>query len=207
MSKVRTTHHHGHTASAPSHNVDTEHHETLNPSPQKHQGASPQRQTPGRDATPQPDKLVVHGVIPALQRVIDVPLVGCATLADLITAAISIDTRLAGCKVAFRGKFLTTPEKSLHSLGIRDGDSVHLATGMFTDVQVLNLFRIEEEFERAKELAARPNLTEIERQGLYEELMRVLFRTDELQDLEGDMRTKRKDLVKRITALQDSIKK
>jgi hypothetical protein len=39
--------------------------------------------------------------------------------------------------------------------------------------------------------------------GLYEQLMRSLFRTDNLTDMEDEWRAKRKQLVKDITALQD----
>lgn len=201
-SKIRATHHHpSPTAAQPSHpsSVDTGAHPA---------GSSPPKTSPQRSATPQPEKIVVKGVIPALQSVIDIPLVGSATLADLVTAALSMDTRLAGCKIAFRGKFIVGPmDKTLHSFGIRDGDSIHLATGPFCDVNVLSLFRIEEDLTRISGIIdGTPSLSEQERKGLYEELMRVLFRTDDLQEVEGELRMKRKEMVKRITSLQDRLK-
>lgn len=203
-SKIRSTHHHQNAAQSPQ-NVG-EHSRSTVPGPQSAQQSPTSAGTPQRSATPQPEKLVVTGIVPALNKAIEINLFGHATVADLLTAAVSIDTRLVGCKLAFRGKFVTgATDRALHSLGIRDGDSVHLTTGAFCDINVLSLYRIEEDLHRITGQMEKA-LSEQERKALYEELMRVLFRTDDLQELEGDLRARRKELVKRITAMQDHLK-
>lgn len=207
-SKIRSTHHHGHPQTTKASQVDTEHSQRQQQQQAKQpQSPSPQHQRPvSPAASAAGTPLIVRGVVPALSKSIDIQLHSDATLADLMTAAIAIDSRLIGCKVVFRGKILSGPSNLLHSLGIRNGDAVHLATGQYTDINILNLFRIREDYERIRDLVRSDDTTEHQKKLHYEELMRVLFRTDELQDLEGDWRVVRKELVKNITALQDEIK-
>jgi hypothetical protein len=202
QSKIRSTHHHG--AQSPQQSSSPSHPSASGRS--SHQESPTSASTPQRSTTPQPEKMVITGIIPAMNKAITLNLFGHATVADLLTAALSIDARLVGCKLAFRGKFISgSTEKTLHTLGIRDGDTVHIATGLFHDINVLSLYRVEEDLLKIKARMEMP-LSELERKALYEELMRVLFRTDDLQELEGELRLRRKDLVKTITAMQDALK-
>lgn len=207
-SKIRSTFHHGSSAQSPQHLGEHSHSSSpSHPTGRTSQQESPtSASTPQRSTTPQPEKMTLTGIIPAMNKAITINLFGHATVADLLTAAISIDARLAGCRLAFRGKFVNVPtDKPLHSLGIREGDSVHLATGAFRDINLLSLYRIEEDLHRIQGQMEK-QLSELERKALYEELMRVLFRTDDLQELEGELRLRRKELVKTITAMQDALK-
>jgi len=70
----------------------------------------------------------------------------------------------------------------------------------------LLLFQIEEEYKCIQQKVERSKSIQ-EKQGFYEQLQRALYKTDnDLQDLDDDLRARRKALVKRITALQDALK-
>ena len=201
------------------HHQPSSHHPHHHQQPQPQQAPTPTKQAPAaseagnatpQSATPQsrsPRGLVLTIVIPLSEKSFEVQLAPEATLDDLLTAAVAEDPTTAGCRVICKGKVLDGREKSLHSSGVRSGNVIYLATGIFTDLQLFKLFQARREFEDIKRLVQEggASLSEQVRKGYYEQLMKVLLITDELMELEGDWRVKRKELVKEITAFQDSM--
>nr|CCC91335.1 conserved hypothetical protein [Trypanosoma congolense IL3000] len=184
-----------------------------------------QRQRHNPTSSPRPPaqgEVALRLMHPALKRVALISLPDASTLEDVLLAAVAKEPRLAGCKVIFRGKLLNDYNAKLSTCGIKacadNVGPVQLnpnADGVFTlyfapnepnGVQKTMLVEIETNLAIVERLIDQPGLTQNQRQGYYEELMRILFQTDGLQDLEDEWRARRKQLVKRVTELQDSLK-
>lgn len=144
--------------------------------------------------------------IPSLQQVVPVHMNGESSVSDLILAvAAAVPALPPDAQVVYRGKLLPkSPNAKLFDLGIRSDARVFIAAGEYSNAERITLLEIEEDA-AVIERAMKTQLTDLQRKGYYEELMRILFRTDGLQSLEGEWRQRRKDAVKRITALQDAL--
>ena len=165
--------------------------------------------SPGRSVTPQKDGPVhLTLVVPSLSKKLTVDLTSQSTLADLITAAIAKEASLLGCKVVAHGRVLSgeSATKTLAALSIFNGETLYIASGTFGNPNHLLLYQIQEEYASVRHQVERATLTDQQKKALYEQLMRALFRTDDLTDLEDEWRAKRKQLVKDITALQDTLR-
>ncbi|SCU68152.1 uncharacterized protein TEOVI_000733800 [Trypanosoma equiperdum] len=159
---------------------------------------------------------------PGLKRNVLLTLPDEATLDDVLLAAVAQEPRLAGCKLVFRGKQLNNLSTKLSSCGIRSGVgtiepvpinpdadgiySLYFSPNEVNGVQKTMLIEIESNIAAMEPMVNQDGLTLNQRQGYYEELMRILFRTDGLNDLEDEWRLRRKQAVKRLTELQDNLK-
>jgi hypothetical protein len=151
-------------------------------------------------------RFTVECHIPSLNRLVHVPMNGESSVADLVLAVVAQVPELGGqAKVVFRGKVLPqTQQAKLFDFGMRADTRVFIASGEYSNPETITLLEIEKDTAEIEE-AMRTNLSDLQRKGYYEELMRILFRTDGLQSLEGEWRQRRRDAVKRITALQDAL--
>lgn len=185
------------------------------PPPQPSSAAPPaDAPQPARGATEAEDehnhrlrvRFTVECHIPSLNRIVQVPVNGESSVADLVLAVVAQVPELGGqAKVVFRGKILPqTQQAKLFDLGMRADTRVFIAAGEFANPETITLLEIEKDTAEIED-AMKANLTDLQRKGFYEELMRILFRTDGLQSLEGEWRQRRKDAVKRITTLQDAL--
>jgi hypothetical protein len=152
--------------------------------------------------TPPPEGLVISCKIPTLNKTVEFPFASDATLADLVTSLISIDQRLIGCKLLHRGHPLGGSLSKLCDLGIHSGDVILVTS---SDPHFITITQLRDEFESVRKSVNGIPLSEKQRKAAYEELMRILFKTDDLVDLEGELRLQRKELVKMITSLQDEL--
>ncbi|EKF25996.1 hypothetical protein MOQ_010331 [Trypanosoma cruzi marinkellei] len=164
-------------------------------------------------------RISVKCMVPALKKSINLELPGDATLGDLLLEVVSQEPRLAGSKVVFRGKLLSGSDAKLNAYGIHadappsslsltnpDASGVYtlfFASGEYSDPQKVMLVEIEADTACIESIIKGGELTIQQRRGYYEELMRILFRTDNLQELEGEWRSRRKDAVMRVTRIQD----
>ncbi len=198
--EIRHTHTHAH----PPHHHSHQQASPPTKSPQRQQ--APVSPTSGAPATPAKDSVVrITAVVPDLQKRLQLDLAHDSTLADLITAAIAKEPSLLGCKVVVQGRVVSGPSKTISSLAIIAGDTVYLASGSFSNPNHLLLYQINDEYLAVKHELESNTVTAQRKKGLYEQLMRALFRTDDLTDLEDEWRARRKQLVKDITALQDCL--
>lgn len=131
---------------------------------------------------------------------------GESSVVDLLLAVVAAAPEVAGvAHVVSHGKTLPqTAHSKLFDLGIRSDAHVFIASGEYSNPEIIVLLEVEEDTARVEQ-ALQEQLTSLQRKGYYEELMRILFRTDSLQSLEGEWRQRRKDAVKRITSLQDTL--
>ncbi|KAF5219031.1 hypothetical protein ECC02_008032 [Trypanosoma cruzi] len=164
-------------------------------------------------------RISVKCMVPALKKCINLELPGDATLGDLLLEVVSQEPRLAGSKVVFRGKLLSGSDAKLNAYGIYadalpsslsltnpDASGVYtlfFASGEYSEPQKVMLLEIEADTACIESIIKDGELTIQQRRGYYEELMRILFRTDNLQELEGEWRSRRKDAVMRATRIQD----
>ncbi|RNF06443.1 hypothetical protein TcG_10528 [Trypanosoma cruzi] len=164
-------------------------------------------------------RISVKCMVPALKKSINLELPGDATLGDLLLEVVSQEPRLAGSKVVFRGKLLSGSDAKLNAYGIYadalpsslsltnpDASGVYtlfFASGEYSEPQKVMLLEIEADTACIESIIKDGGLTIQQRRGYYEELMRILFRTDNLQELEGEWRSRRKDAVMRATRIQD----
>lgn len=209
-SRVHVHQHHHQPASHHPHHQQPQHAPATPSKQQQHPQQPPQGEATPQSATPQsrsPRGLSLTVVIPLSDKSFELQLPGDATMNDLLTACVAEDPTTAGCRIMCKGKVLDVRDRPLHSSGVRSGNVVYLATGILTDLQLFKLFQARREFETTKRLVAEggESLSEQDRKGYYEQLMKVLLSTDELMDLEGEWKLKRKELVKEITAFQDSM--
>lgn len=171
---------------------------------------SPPREAGASNETPPPQSegpIILFAVIPALGKRLVLELSSHANLADLLTNAIAKEPSLLGAKVVFKGKALNVLDKKhLFEHHIHHDDTIYLATGTFTNSNHLLLFQIHEEYSQIKQKVDTRPCSDADKKGFYEQLMRALFKTDDLKDLEEEWRAKRKQLVRDITDLQDKLK-
>ncbi|KAG5479550.1 hypothetical protein CUR178_03311 [Leishmania enriettii] len=151
-------------------------------------------------------RLTVECHIPSLQQVVPVPMNSESSVSDLIQAlAAAVPALTPEVQVVYRGKLLPkSPQAKLFDSGIRSDARVFIAAGDYSNAEKITLLEIEEDT-AVIERAMSSQLSDLQRKGYYEELMRILFRTDGLQSLEGEWRQRRKDAVKHITSLQDAL--
>lgn len=151
-------------------------------------------------------RFTVECHIPSLQRLVPVQMNGESSVVDLMHAVLAEAPEIGvDAQVVFRGKVLPqNAQTKLFDLGIRTDTRVFIAAGEYSNPETITLLEVEEDTAEIDK-AMKTNLTDLQRKGYYEELMRILFRTDGLQSLEGEWRQRRKDAVKRITALQDAL--
>ncbi|KPA85597.1 hypothetical protein ABB37_00008 [Leptomonas pyrrhocoris] len=151
-------------------------------------------------------RFTVECHIPSLKRVVQVQMNGESSVVDLVLAVVAEVPEIGGeAQVVFRGKILPqNPQAKLFDLGMRADTRVFVAAGEYSNPETITLLEIEKDTSEIDK-ATKTNLTDLQRKGFYEELMRILFRTDGLQSLEGEWRQRRKDAVKRITELQDKL--
>lgn len=149
----------------------------------------------------------VSCVIPDLDKTVSLQVHGDASVADLVLAVVAALPEVAGgARVVHHGKVLPqTPQSKLFDFGIRSDTRVFIASGRYSLPDTITLLEVEEDVNAVAEAINRNQLTDIERKGYYEELMRILFRTDGLMDLEGEWRQRRKDAVAHIKRLQDTL--
>ncbi|RNF08430.1 hypothetical protein TraAM80_02730 [Trypanosoma rangeli] len=173
------------------------------------------------DATPVAPHISLKCTAPALKKNIYLELSCDATLGDLLLEVLSQEPRLAGAKVVFRGKLLSGSDVKLNSYGIHGGAppaslisinpdasglyTLYFASHEYSEPQKVMLLEIETDTVSIEAAIKDGGLSMHRRKGYYEELMRILFRTDNLQDLEGEWRSRRKDAVVRVTQLQDML--
>ncbi|KEG07853.1 hypothetical protein DQ04_08641010 [Trypanosoma grayi] len=172
--------------------------------------------------SPSSKQISLKCVVPALKKNIPLMLAEDATLDDLLVAVVAQDPRLAGSKVIFRGKLLKESHVKLSVAGIRPGAppssvistnpnmagvyTLFFASGEFSDPEKVMLLEIEADVACVETEVERGELTLQQRRGYYEELMRILFRTDDLQELEGEWRARRKEVVLKVTSMQDRLR-
>ncbi|CBZ26981.1 conserved hypothetical protein [Leishmania mexicana MHOM/GT/2001/U1103] len=151
-------------------------------------------------------QLTVKCHIPSLNQVVPVNVNGDSSVSDLILAvAAAVPGLKPDAQVVHRGKVLpVSPQAKLFDHGIRSDARVFIAEGDYNNAEKITLLEIEEDIAVVEQAMESP-LTDLQRKGYYEELMRILFRTDGLQSLEGEWRQQRKDAVKHITSLQDAL--
>ncbi|KPI87579.1 hypothetical protein ABL78_3330 [Leptomonas seymouri] len=151
-------------------------------------------------------RFIVECHIPSIKKVVRVQMNGESSVVDLVLAVVAEVPEIGGeAHVIFRGKVLPqNPQAKLFDLGMRADTRVFIAAGDYSNPETITLLEIEEDTEEIDE-AMKSNLTDLQRKGYYEELMRILFRTDGLQTLEGEWRQRRKDAVRHITELQDRL--
>ncbi|KAG5479020.1 hypothetical protein LSCM1_02862 [Leishmania martiniquensis] len=151
-------------------------------------------------------RLTVECHIPSLRQVVPVLINGDSSVSDLIMAiTATVPALTPEAQVVYRGKVLPkAPHSKLFDSGIRSDARVFIAAGDYSNAEKITLLEIEEDT-AVIERAMSSTLTDLQRKGYYEELMRILFRTDGLQSLEGEWRQRRKDAVKHITSLQDAL--
>lgn len=144
--------------------------------------------------------------IPSLNQVVSVPINSEFTVLDLIRAVeAAVPTLTPEAQVVYRGKLLPKSlQAKLFDSGIRSDARVFIAAGEYSNTEKITLLEIEADT-AVIESAMKSPLTDPQRKGYYEELMRILFRTDGLQSLEGKWRQRRKDVVNHITSLQDKL--
>ncbi|RNF14462.1 uncharacterized protein Tco025E_05832 [Trypanosoma conorhini] len=173
------------------------------------------------DAAPIAPRISLKCMAPALNKSIRLELPSDATLGDLLLEVLSQEPRLAGAKVVFRGKVLSGSDARLNSYGIKGGAppaslisinpdasglyTLYFASDVYSEPQKAMLLEIEGDIASIEATVKGGDLPMQRRKGYYEELMRILFRTDNLQDLEGEWRSRRKDAVVRVTELQDML--
>ncbi|CCW66280.1 unnamed protein product, partial [Phytomonas sp. Hart1] len=159
----------------------------------------------GRPTPRYPVRLMIHCSIPAQRRGVNVELSSDAAVGDLMLSIVAEVPEAATGKLVFRGKVLPqSPESSLFNIGIRGDCTVFLASGEYSNVDLIVFEEIEMEVNKIEKDVGSAT-TNLQKKWYYEELMRILFRVDGLQDLEGQWKQKRKDMVKRITDLQDKL--
>ncbi|CCW61937.1 unnamed protein product [Phytomonas sp. EM1] len=159
----------------------------------------------GRPTPRQPARLMIHCCVPAQRRTVNVELSSDASMADLMLSIVAEVPEAVTGKLVFRGKVLPqTPESSLFNVGIRGECMVFVASGEYSNLDLIFLEEIEMDVDRI-EKDIENSTTDLQKKGYYEELMRILFRVDGLQNLEEQWKQKRKDMVKRITYLQDKL--
>nr|CAJ2473243.1 unnamed protein product [Leishmania braziliensis] len=160
----------------------------------------------GDDSQRRRVRLMVECNIPSLNQVVSVPINSEFTVSDLIRAVeAAVPTLTPEAQVVYRGKLLPKSlQAKLFDSGIRSDARVFIAAGEYSNTEKITLLEIEADT-AVIESAMKSPLTDPQRKGYYEELMRILFRTDGLQSLEGKWRQRRKDVVKHITSLQDKL--
>ncbi|KAG8344624.1 hypothetical protein ERJ75_000241900 [Trypanosoma vivax] len=167
------------------------------------------------------EQVQVRCVSPVIARSIVLSMAEDSTLEDVLVSVVAEEPRLAGCKIVFGGRVLSKTNMNLLSLARSSASCAGLVPhnprkeGVYTlyfapnepgGVQKAILTEIESSLECIARVVGSEELSLTQRQGYYEELMRILFRTDELQELENEWRTRRKALVKRATELQDTLR-
>ncbi|CAD2218328.1 BAG domain containing protein, putative [Angomonas deanei] len=190
----------------------------VEPTPAATPPAPPQNSPPPQQTPPPPPTqldtpahwqevvFTVTCVVPSLEKEIKLELTADVSVADLLLTILSVCPQLgSSATVVYKGKTLSaTTDNKLFNCGMRSDCTVYVAAGTYGNPEIIVLLEIEAAVNRI-EAAKNGPLTDVERKGYYEELMRLLLQTDGLQTLEGVWKQKRRDTVKRITALQDQI--
>ncbi|KAG5504899.1 hypothetical protein JKF63_04345 [Porcisia hertigi] len=177
------------------------------PSPQSAAGEVPNSQCDndvGRQR--QQVQLTVECHIPSLNQVVPVVVSGESSVSDVVLAlAAAVPALAPDAQVVYHGRTLpNSVHAKLFDYGIRSDTRVFIAAGEYRNTEKITLLEIEDDTSII-ERATKSPMTDLQRKGYYEELMRILFRTDGLQSLEGEWRQRRKDAVRHITALQDAL--
>lgn len=152
-------------------------------------------------------RFTVECSVPSLKRSVFVQMNGESSVVDLVLAVVAEAPEIGGeAQVIYRGKILPQNQRAkLFDLGMRADTRVFIAAGEYSNPETITLLEIERDTDEIDKAMKGGGLTDLQRKGYYEELMRILFRTDGLLSLEGEWRQRRKDAVKRITALQDAL--
>ena len=153
--------------------------------------------------------LLVHH--PAAGTTLHVTVEDGATVEDLCHAAAAAggDPLLKLAKMVFNGKVLAPATRELRAFGIGAGSNLHAAAGQFADTRALELLNVAEGLVTARaRVTAAPSEGDAAhvakvRKTVTEDCMRLLFRLDNLDDLEGDQRQERRRLVKEVNAVID----
>ena len=195
--------------SVPSISPEATKHERGHPTPPSSKRATPVPSPQPSPRTNAPKPILVHAIAPGLNKQIALEVFDVSTVADLITAVLSKEPSLVGCRIASRGRLLSRDD-SLAKAGVKDESSVYVAHGEYADPRLLLLTFLRDEYRRIHhevQKAGGPQaMSATVRGGYYEELMRLLFKTDDLQELQEPHRSERKQFVRDITTLQDELK-
>lgn len=141
--------------------------------------------------------------VPDLGTKVTVTVNSGFSVKDLIEDLIKLSPQLKGpVKVLRNGKIYSETDR-LFDIGIRNTCSVYIASGNFNDVEKVKLVEVEEQLQEIEKSVG--TQSEAENRRTYEVLMQLLFSVDSLQTLEDNWKARRKEAVKRITALQDQI--
>lgn len=159
---------------------------------------------PTAPPTSPPLPVLIHIAAPTLQKTCDVHVGEGATVGDLLIHAVAAEARLAGAKLIHGGKLLDKPRAVLREIGLLSGMTVHAALGPITP-EMIRLDQIEQRLHELREAIGTGTVTVDQKKAYYEESMKALLQLDQMMDLEGELRTRRKALVHEIHHLQDSM--
>lgn len=197
---------HGHTSPPAQrtepHSVPQQH---TSPPPPQHQGySSPPPAVPSDSPRSFDAAKTLFVEVPASGKRHTIVLHGNPTMEDLLVHLLAKDATLLGSRFVFRGKLLDSHTKPLRDYGIHDGCTIHCASGTMKDPNAVIIHALQNEVAEVQSKVA-PDLLAQQRKGYHEQLMKVLFKLDGLEDLPEALRLQRKELVRQIVSIQDSL--
>ena len=157
--------------------------------------------------------ITVNAIVPALDdRTVQISISDDATVDEFLKQLAAIEPSTAGCKMLFFGKYIRDRAQSIRAVPLKDQSEVMIASGPYLSDNMMTLYLAERSIREVQGYIAAEaeggdlkTVPKEKRNHWNEILMKSLLNLDALVDVEGEMRLKRKEYVKAITALQDSL--
>lgn len=152
------------------------------------------------------DTLCIICRIPEISKVFMVSMRVDSTVLDLVESLKQeVDGIGSPISVVRNRKVLPLSDTKLFTLGIRGSCTVYIGSGEYSNPEIVSLLEVEDSLATIEE-EQKKSLTVLQKDAYYEELMKLLLSIDGLDTLEGEWRQRRRENVRRITLLQDSLK-
>lgn len=151
------------------------------------------------------------------EKNLTVEIDGAATVSDLVSllaeraseVGANIRPSQDSVKLMFFRKYLRNWQDPIRKVPLSNGSNVVVCTGPYVNEQQMTLHSAERAIvqvtREAKEALNAGELSSGRKSLLNEALMKALLDLDSLQDVEEDVRARRRALVKEVTKLQDDI--
>lgn len=146
--------------------------------------------------------ITVQVYVPETSEVLSVTLLESAAVVDLVTALRK--DGMGEFRLRIFDKYLTNPQEPLRRVPVVNGSQLVAASGVFTEHATLLLHLVQQDVEQVeRSLKPFASVSQQLKMSYIERLMRNLMQLDSLEMLEGERKRVRKELVKKVTALQD----
>ena len=154
--------------------------------------------------------VTVRAIIPALNnRVVEITLPDDLPVRELLKRIAQEEPSTAGCKILFFGKYVTDTAQACKAVPLKDQAEIMVASGPFLNDKVMTLYLADRSIKEVQGYIAAAGGVKAAPKGQRnywnEILMKSLSSLDLMVGLEGDLRTQRKEYVKTISALLDSL--